>query len=292
MKQVSPFALVVSVAMLSVAPLASAQTFFMKDGREIVAKGLRRQGDTLMATIQLPPTQEGQAPQTGEFGYPIAQVSRIDFPEPAQLKIATDLIAAGRIPEAIAQLDPIVKYYESFRDAPGSWWANAALLKEEGLISDGRDKEADAIGEEISRLASEPETVSTAKALLAGSFARHGDAARALEICDAVIKQSNRPETLAIAYLAAGQSHLARKEWDSALLAFLEIPVFYPEERLFLPPSMLGSGRAYAGLEDFARAKSTLQGVIATYGSSREARQAKAELENVAKAERLASLRK
>ena len=185
-----------------------------------------------------------------------------------------------------------MKYYESFRDAPGSWWANAALLKAEALVSDGRDKEADAIGEEISRLGSEPDTVYTAKALLAGSAARHGDPARALEMCDTVIKQSNRPETLAIAYLAAGQSHLARKEWDSALLAFLQIPVFYPEEKLFLPPSMLGSGRAYTGLEDFARAKSTLQSLMASYGSSREARQAKAELENVAKAERLASLRK
>ena len=99
MTRVSPLALILSVAMLSAAPLASAQTFFMKDGREIVAKGLRRQGDTLMATIPLPPTQEGQAPQTGEFGYPIAQVSRIDFPEPPQLKIATDLIGAGRIPK-------------------------------------------------------------------------------------------------------------------------------------------------------------------------------------------------
>ncbi len=271
---------------------ASAQTFYMKDGREVTAKSLRRQGDTIMATVQLAPAQDGQQAQTGELGYPIAQISKIDFPDPPQLAAATDLIIRGKISEAFLQLDPVIHYYEGFRDAPGSWWMDAAVLKVLAQLADGRDKDASALIDSISRTATEPDAVAYAKALAALNVARHGDPAIAMEMCKPVIKDGVRPEALAVAYLAEGESHLARKEWEQALMDFLKIPVFYPDEKLFLPQSMIGSCRAYTGLQDFARAKTTLTDLTTTYAGSREAQQAKVELEKVEKAERLAALQK
>ena len=42
------------------------------------------------------------AAQTGEVGYALSQISRLDFPEPAQLRTVPELILARRMPEALA----------------------------------------------------------------------------------------------------------------------------------------------------------------------------------------------
>jgi TolA-binding protein len=119
---------------------------------------------------------------------------------------------------------------------------------------------------------------------------RKGNAAKALEICNSVLKESTRPETLAQAYVTAGQAHLVLKEWDPALLAFLEIPVFYPDDKVLYPQSMLGSGQAYEALQDFTRAKLTFNELISKYAATSEAEQAKTELAKIARTEKALDL--
>ena len=266
---------------------ASAQNIIMKDGTVVVTKGVRRQGDTIMATIDL---ASGQAQPgtgaTGEFGYPISQIQKIDFPEPPEIKTAADLIAAGKATDALAQIEPVGKYYEGFRDAPGSWWAEVSLLKVEALISLGRDDEAEQIASDLARTATDPETVSAAKVYVARGIARHGDQGKAMEIYDALLKDETRPQTIAAVDVNVGQIHLARKEWEPALLSFLEIPVFYPQQKVFMPQALLGCGKAYIGLEDFPRAKASLNELTTDYGLTPEAAQGKIDLEKIAKLEK------
>ncbi len=283
---------------------AGAENFLLKDGRVITARSLRRDGNTIMATVEIAPAveakaaqngqsaQEARPAQVGELGYPISQIATIEFAEPPQLRAAADLITQGRAAEALGQLSAPLKYYEGFRDAPGSWWADLSILKVEALLGQGHDNQADPIAAEIAKSATDPETVKLAKVLVAASVLRHGDFAKALETCQAIIKETKRPMTLAQAYITAGKCYLAEKNWDEALISFLEIPVFFPDERVLIPESMLGSGRAFAGLEDFTRAKETLNAVIATYGATIQAREAKAELPVIAKAEHIAELKK
>ena len=65
-------------------PLAApAQTILMRDGKRVVAKTLRRQGDSIMAAS---PAVDGAQPLQGEVGYPLAQIERMEFPEPAVLE--------------------------------------------------------------------------------------------------------------------------------------------------------------------------------------------------------------
>jgi TolA-binding protein len=64
------------------------------------------------------------------------------------------------------------------------------------------------------------------------------------------------------------------------------VPVFYPGEKVLLPQSQLGVGRAHFGMENFKDAKAALNELIATYAASREATQAKVELEKIARREK------
>lgn len=265
---------------------ASAQNIVMKDGKVIATKGLRRDGNNIIATVELPGAEAGQPARTGEFGYPLTQITRLDFAEPPQLHTAPDLVAQGKAAEAIVQLDPVVRFYEGFGDAPGSWWAAAALLKAQALASLGRDKEADPIAQQIVRTATAPETVRAAEVQLAAGLVRKGAHAQALEIAERALKECKQPGTLATASIIKGECLLVKKEWDDALLAFLQTPVFYPGEKMLLPQAMLGAARAHFGMEDLPRAKATLDELLKTYGATPEAAQAQTEVEKITRREK------
>jgi tetratricopeptide (TPR) repeat protein len=271
---------------LALAASAAAQNIIMKDGKVIATKGLRRQGDTIVATVELPGGEPGKPAKTGDLGYPLAQIAKLDFPEPAQLRNAPELIAQGQGADALTQLEPVVKFYEGFRDAPGSWWASAALLKVQALMSLGRDKDAEPVAEQITRIATDPEILRAANVQLAAGMVRKGGHGKALEICEAALKESKEAGTRAPAAIIKGECLLVKKEWEDALLAFLQVPVFYPGEKVLLPQSMLGEGRAHFGMQNFTEAKATLNELIKTYAASAEAAQAKTELEKIARREK------
>ena len=267
----------------------SAQNILLKDGKTVVSKGLRRQGDIIMATVDIPiPALAGKPArvQTGEIGYSLSAITKLDFPEPPQLYTVPELIATGKLPEALAQIEPIVRFYESFRDAPGSWWEESLLLKIEALQAMGNFKDADPLIDNLSRVATAPETVRAAKVFVAAKLTRRGDYARALEMFNQVMKESTKPMTLATASVNMGQSYLGLKQYESALLAFLQIPVFYPRQKMLLTQSILGCARAYYGMENLPKAKSTLEDLIKDYASAPQVADAKEELEKIAKREK------
>jgi TolA-binding protein len=283
-----PVLLIVFGVLCGVAARADLNVF-KKDGTKAVAKNLRRQGDNIIVTMELPPEKPGDPVKTGDIGIPISQIEKIEFPEPGVLKTARDLIVEGKAADALAQVDQAAKYYEGFRDAPGSWWRQLTLLKMNTLVILGREKEADALADTMSNLATEAESQRTAKVLLAAAATRRGDAQKAADTLDSVLKDSKQSDVLASAAVYKGQSYLALKDWENALLCFLQIPVLYPEAKELAPASMLGVGRAHFGLEDFATARNTFKELMKTFKGTPEAIAAKAELELIAKREKALS---
>lgn len=278
--------------LLALTVTATAQNIIMKDGKVVVSKGLRRQGDTIMATIERPGGAAGIAPQTDEIGYPLAKIAKLDFPEPAQFKTAQDMIAQGKGTDLIVQLEPILKFYEGFRDAPGTWWINAALLKVKALVSVGREKDAESLAAQIAQIASDPENQLTAQVQVAAGLARKGIFGKALEVAETALKQSKDPGTLAQAALVKGQCLSASKQWEDALLSFLHVTVFYPGEKALVPQALLGVGRAQFAIEDLPSATASLKELIDTYPASGEAAQAKTELQKVQRREKALGLTK
>ena len=273
--------------LLCAALTAHADTNIVKkDGTTQVAKGLRRDKDNIIATIELPVAKPGDAVQTGDIGIPLAQIQKIEFGEPAALKTAPELLIQGKGDEALAQIDQALKFYEGFRDTPGSWWADLTLLKMNALMGTGREKEAGTLADSMKSLATDPESQRAAKVLLAAATLRRGDAKSAGDALDAVLKDATKPAVLASAAIYKGQTCLALRDWENALLSFYQVPVLYPEQRELAPASMLGVGRAHFGLEDFNAAKTALKELMKTYKGTPEAIAAKAEMEGIAKREK------
>ena len=80
-----------------------------------------------------------------------------------------------------------------------------------------------------------------------------------------------------------GDAFLAQRQWDGAVLAYLHVPVFYEAEKRWMPPALLGSARAFRGLEDLERAKKSLNDLTAEYPQSAQAEMARAELQKLPK---------
>jgi tetratricopeptide (TPR) repeat protein len=284
----------VLILALAGAAAADAQNvnIVMKDGSVVATKEIvRRTGDLIMAKVerQMPPPAQGQAPVTppvDEVGFAVQKIAKIEFPEPAQLKQSAALIGQGKIDEALSRLDSVFRYYEGFRDAPGSWWGEAAVLKVGALLTQGKDSDAASLVDQLNRFATEPQTALAGRALSAALMSRRGDHARAVEVFEAVMKDGSAPDVLAVAAIYKGRSHLALKQYDPAALSFLQIPVLYPEAKHLLPASTLGAGQAFAGLQDRARAKDVLTGLIKDFPSTSEAGQAREELAAIAKIEK------
>lgn len=251
-----------------------AQTIVLKSGQRVDTSGLRRSGDKVLGKIEV----GGSA---GEVGHPVASIGRIEFPEPKGLKSASDLLSQGQPEKALAEITPVLAFYEPFREIAGAWWAPAAVVKVSALAALGRDLEAEPLALQIQKSATDPETARAANLRIANSLLRKQDYEKAGQLCDAAIKESARPDVLADAWVTKGNILLAQKQWDAALLAFLHVPVFYREEKLFMPPALLGSARAYRRLDDIDRAKKSLHDLIGSFPKSSEASLAETELQKL-----------
>jgi TolA-binding protein len=130
---------------------------------------------------------------------------------------------------------------------------------------------------------SDPETARAAQLQLVPGLLHQEDYPRALQLCEAVIKESSRPEVLAEAWVRKGDAFLAQRQWDSAELAYLHVPVFYQNEKRWLPPALLGSARAFRGLQDLARAKQSFNDLTVQFPKSAQAEEGRTELQKLPK---------
>ncbi len=287
--------------LLALAAAASAQNLHLKDGRVLPTKQMRRDKDTIIATLEIPSKDPGGKPTTGDFGFPLSEIFKLDFPKPGVLDTAPDLIAEGKAEEALSKLEPVIKYYAAFRDAPGSWWTDLVPLQVEAQLALRRDKEAGEIAEQFSRLATDPEVKKFMKAFSAVSLTRKGQHESALPLYDEAAVSTERVDVLGLiavnkgdslvalgdALAEKGEPEAAAVRYEEALLSYLRIPALYRNQRMFMPQATHGAARAYLGMKDFDRARVSVKELKTAYAATPEGKSAD-ELE--AKIEKRAAL--
>jgi tetratricopeptide (TPR) repeat protein len=249
----------------------SAQTIQLKNGDTVIANGLVRNGDMIMVSVK---TSTGS---TGQVGYQVSDVAGLVLPAPENLEVAAGQVADGDFAHALAQIDPIVAYQKTIRDIPGNWWAKAALVEVSALAGLNRVADATALVNEIAGFSKDPEILTSANLQIVLTT-KFKDPQQALDAYDAIINQSSDPSTLSQAWIAEADIHFAQHEFDEALMAYLTVTVFYPENNPLVARALWGSGQAYAKLKDAAHAAKTYQSLISSYPNSPEAASAKAEL--------------
>lgn len=233
-----------------------ADTLVLKNGQTIVGKSFQRQGDSLIVSAGA----NGE-PETAAPGTPLTAIAKVECDPSPMLKNAPGMLASGKAAEALENVEAELKTAEVFEPLPGSCWPDLLVLKAHILLAMGKDEEAAKLAVTMERI-KQPDLVAEAVALRALIAAHKGDVGPALAILGSLGKDVTKPSTLAAAAVARGLVSLDRKQFEEALKAFLELPVFLPDETALGGIAQLGSARAYYGLEDFDRAITTLEDLV------------------------------
>ena len=272
----------------------------MKDGRVVPAKQLRREKDTIIATVEIPAQQQGGQPTKGDFGFPLAEIATLQFAKPAVLDLAPTLIAQGKAEQALEQLQPVLRYYEGFRDAPGSWWIDAVPLHIQALLALRRDAEASEEAAKFSRMASDPENQKLSRIFTGVALTRKGSHQASLSFYDEGSRNTRRLDMLGLIAVNKGDTLVALGDelkkkgevekamtrYEEALLSYLRIPALYPSQTMYMPQALLGSARAYLGIEDFGRARDALRQLREGFPSTAEAKEVDALTQTIEKLEK------
>lgn len=251
-------------------PAAHGQRYLLRDGTVLNAADVRLASGALVQEITLP------GGGSGERRYALANIVRLDFPEPPEIAEAATLVAAGKGAEAVEKIEPLYRLFAPFPAIPGSWWTEAATLRLQGLLAQPAADGIQTAARELMGAATDPEAIGTAKLALAQLDARANRPELAQVMIDQIIQEAP-PGVRARAWILRGDLALARNAYEEALEAYLRVPAFFGTQDRLMPPALLGAARAYKGFGDTDRADRSYLDLIDTYPDTSQAAVARRE---------------
>lgn len=260
--------LLCAILVLAAVSPVCAQRYILKDGRVL------NQADVVLKDGNLVRALAGGG---AEVSYPLAQVVRLDWPEPEELEQARVLVAAGKGAEAEEKITPVYRQFAPFSKLPGSWWSDAALIRARALLAQQKNTETERAARELMSTSPDAEVVAGAQLLMARIQMLLDKADIADAMLDEIMRKEASSEIEARAAILRGDIAYGRKEFEKALEFYLRVPAFYGTEEAVMPVALLGSARSYRGYGDTARAERAYLDIIVTYPDTAEAAIAKTE---------------
>ena len=238
--------------------ILDADTLTLKSGQSVSGRLFRREGDALVLVSG--PNGE---PVTAAASVPLAEITSVECDQPPVLKNAPAMLSSGKMSNVLSELRLALPVAETYADLPGSYWPDLYSLQAHVTLALGKDAEAADLATTMKKLKN-PGLIADSQALRALIAARKGDHSTAASLAEPVIKDAVRPSAVAAASVALGQGYLEKKKFPEALQAFLELPVFLPDETALSGIARLGVAQAYCCMEDYDSAIATLEELIKT----------------------------
>jgi tetratricopeptide (TPR) repeat protein len=257
--------LLVGLALVGEVPLA-AQRYHLRDGRVLEA------GQVKLADGRLTVALVGDG--AGEMAFPLSQVARLDWPEPAELARARRSLEAGRAQEAARLAADTADAFGPFARTEGSWWAEARALEARALLAAHRTKPARQAATSLLSANPPARVAAVARVVVAGADLRDGVAGRAVTVLEAELRAPDAGAEAEAAALLA-EHRLATEDWEAALEAGLRVIVFHPGRADLLPGALLVSAKAYRQLGDNGRAERAALELVDRFPESAEGAEAR-----------------
>jgi tetratricopeptide (TPR) repeat protein len=245
-----------------------AQTFYFNDGRKVSLSEARIKGTNIIVALKV----DGGG--SAEITLPISTLNRIDWPAPAALAAAEADLNADRPADALKKIDAILSEQEAFREVPGSWWNQGAVIKTIALARVGKDVDADVMLERLRRAKADSADIARADIAIINQLVAKGKTDEASARMEKLQSSATDEESLAALAVLKGGILAKSGRTEEALLSYLRVPVFSPAAATQMPAALLGAARAYQKLGDAERAASTLATLTSRFPNSPEAAQA------------------
>jgi tetratricopeptide (TPR) repeat protein len=247
----------------------------LKDGDTFAVESVLPKGTKVQVTLP------GQQPRVVD----ISAIERVDLPEPPSYGEARAGYLAGDIIKTLQAMGKLRAELEPFKNVAGArdWWLESEFLRAHILLAQKRIKEVEASMTEIAADRDDAEAQRHAQVFLAHLTGLAGDPKKALAQLSDIILTTTDPDTLADAWLFAGQHYAATTNHQAALLAYLRVPVFYPGKTIALAGAQLGAARAFVAIDEPARARATLRELVSKLPNTPEAAEGKKLLAQIEK---------
>jgi len=269
--------LFVTLALLQtlLAGIAHSQTFYFSDGRKASMPEAKIRGTNIIVPLKVTGADGGADGGAAEQTLPISKITRIDWPAPPAIAAAEADLKAGMPADALKKIDAILLEQELFREIPGSWWNQGAVVKAVALARLGKDVDAGVMLERMRRAKAPAENISRGEVAIIDQLVVAGKTDEATTRLDKLMETVTDDGGLAAIAITKGRIFERAGKTQEALLSYLRVPVFYPSEEDKMPAALLGAARAYKKLGDEARAASTLATLASRFPNSPEAAKAK-----------------
>ncbi len=243
-----------------------AQEIFLKNGSSFPLKNPRRQGDMLLLSVTTP-----GATGSGEIGYKLTDVEKVEMPMPPALDAARSQLYLGKPAEALTTIKPAFDAVNPLRGISGSNWEETALLYAGALQAGGQTREAITILEQFEGVSpSGSPSREIARVRLAG-LKTPLETAQVVGIADKALAAKLGSDVAAEANTVAGDAYLASKNFDDALNRYLKVVIFCPSDRWLGARSLLGAAKAMGSLNEKKNCVRTLREITISYPGSPQA---------------------
>lgn len=265
------------LAALALAAPASAQRLLLDNNVELEWSDVTLSGSNLQVTVKKP---DGS---TSVQSTPASRVARVDWPYPQELADALSLILQQKYDAAIAKAETVRAIHVNWKDKPGSWFPQAALLIAECHVKTKKNEEAEKIFTEL-RSANVSGTNQKAMVMVQAMMdLEKGATTPALAKAQTAAQQLEDSALMARLQLLIADIRFKEEKFEDARDAYLQVPVFFGAQGQLMPVAELGAARSLRALKLLDEANKAFGRIVNRYRGTPEAAAASKEREEIEK---------
>jgi len=255
------FALIFSF-FAAVAGSAMGQAIVLKDGNRVFSSEFTIQDGKIVRTIQI-----GDQKATSILDK--KNIDSLEWPYPAELTEAADLLSKGKTNEAVAVLKKGRDFFENFQGIEGNWYVDTYFAYIEALNQGGK---FDDVVKSLPALRSLQLTDAQKMRLriIQLDIERQTTSDYAAIIIEAqgILKETDDSAIGASLWAIIADVHSRKKDWEKALLAYLRIPVFYGTQMQRVPEAEFNAAKMLIKMKRYEDASSFLARIAEAYPGS------------------------
>lgn len=238
-----------------------AEDVYLKTGKVVRAKILRRDGPVVFAKQAAPPEETSLIA--------VNQIEKIVFADSPELNDASAAAYAGDAQTVLNKTAGPLSYHNQWHDVPGNARASILRLVLQALIHLRKTAEIKSLIQTWIPTG-DLDVEATAELLRVRFLAAEKDSFERA----AISATAFYPGTLcaAVAWLELGNTHLATGQWSEAARDFLSVRLFSQGSRLLQAPALLGAVEACRGDDQGTQSIALIEDLLAEYPASEQAR--------------------
>jgi tetratricopeptide (TPR) repeat protein len=268
--------LLFALCSLLAAGAARAQAIVLKDGSKVFSTEFEIKDGKIIRTVKI-----GENTAVSEVI--IKNIDSLEWPYPTELTDSSELLAKGKVDEAIAILEKAKAFFEVFKGVEGNWYVDIYFAYVEALNQGGRFDDVLKVMPMLRALKLSPEQQMRLRIVqLDIERKTSSDYLTILAEAQSILKETDDSAIGASIWNVIADVHVKKKEFEKALLAYLRIPVFYGTQVQKVPEAELNAALTLIKMRRFTDAAAFLNRIVASYPGSQVAERAEKEKASIA----------